>query len=98
VTAQGPNEGTTRSVRALIRGTVQGVGFRCATYDQATALGARGYVRNLADSSVEAVFEGDEATVERALAFVREGPPMASVTGVAVEPISYRGFSGFEIL
>ena len=86
-----------RSVRALISGIVQGVGFRYATEREARALGARGYVQNLADRRVEAVFEGDAETVDRALAFVREGPPLANVTGVEVEPISYQGFSGFEI-
>ena len=54
-------------------------------------------MQNLADRRVEAVFEGDAETVDRALAFVREGPPLANVTGVEVEPISYQGFSGFEI-
>ena len=86
-----------RCVRALIRGTVQNVGFRYATYHEATALGARGYVRNLPGQLVEAVFEGDDATLERALAFVRQGPPLARVTGVEVESISYQGFSDFEI-
>ena len=47
-----------RCVRALISGTVQGVGFRYATQHQARALGARGYVRNLPDGRVELVLEG----------------------------------------
>lgn len=87
-----------RCVRALIRGTVQGVGFRYATRDAAKALGARGYVRNLPGDLVEAVFEADEETVERALAFVAHGPPAARVTGVEAEPIKCRGFSDFDIL
>lgn len=86
-----------RCVRALISGTVQGVGFRYATQHQARTLGARGYVRNLPGQRVEAVFEGDDATLERALSFVRRGPPLARVTEVEVESISLQGFLDFEI-
>ncbi len=86
-----------RCARALISGTVQGVGFRDSTQRSARALGARGYVRNLPDRRVEAVFEGSLETVESALAFVREGPPGARVTGVEVEELTTQGFRGFEI-
>jgi acylphosphatase len=86
-----------RCVRALISGTVQGVWFRDSTRRSAQALGARGYVRNLPDGRVEAVFEGEPESVDGALAFVREGPRGARVTGVEVEELSTQGFAGFEI-
>jgi acylphosphatase len=86
-----------RCVRALISGTVQGVWFRNATQRSARALGARGYVRNLPDRRVEAVFQGNPDTVESALAFVREGPPDARVTQVEVEELSNQEFHDFEI-
>ena len=86
-----------RCVRALISGTVQGVCFRDATQRSARALGARGYVRNLPDRRVEAIFEGSPDTVESALEFVREGPRGARVTSVEVEELSSQGFRGFEI-
>ena len=86
-----------RCVRARVSGTVQGVGFRFATQRAATSLGARGYVKNLPDQRVEAVFEGTDAAVERALAFVHRGPSHAKVTGVETEPLDPQGFQGFEI-
>jgi acylphosphatase len=86
-----------RCVRALISGIVQGVGFRDSTQRSALALGARGYVKNLTDRRVEAVFEGSPETVERALAFVRQGPRGSRVTRVEVEELSSQGFPGFEI-
>ena len=86
-----------RCVRARISGIVQGVGFRHATLRRAIALGVRGYVRNLPDSSVEAVFEGSARVVEEALTFVRRGPNGSRVAGVEVEPIAPQGFSDFEI-
>lgn len=87
-----------RCVRAWISGKVQGVGFRWATQDAAASVGARGYVRNLPDQRVEAVFEGDESVVTQALDFVRQGPPDARVDGVEIEPLPLAGYPGFEIL
>ena len=84
-------------MRARIRGIVQGVGFRYATQRRAKALGVRGYVRNLPDQSVEAVFEGSAAVVEEAIAFVRRGPSGSRVAGVEVEPLTPQGFPDFEI-
>jgi acylphosphatase len=73
--------------RALIRvsGKVQGVFFRQSTVAMAQGLGLRGWVRNLADGSVEALFEGEQATVEEAIAWCRQGPPRASVSSLQCE-------------
>ena len=57
-----------RRVHVLVSGRVQGVFFRGATHAQMRALGLSGWVRNLADGRVEAVVEGDDARVEKALA------------------------------
>jgi acylphosphatase len=73
-----------KRVRALVTGHVQGVGFRDATRRRATALGLHGWVRNLADGRVEALFEGEDGAVDAALEFVRQGPPLARVSDVAV--------------
>ncbi len=86
-----------RCVRARISGRVQGVGFRWATQRAAVSLGARGYVRNLPDDRVEAVFEGNESIVDQALAFVRKGPAGALVTGVETESLPSAGYTEFEI-
>jgi acylphosphatase len=84
--------------RALVRGRVQGVWFRGATRERALALGVTGWVRNLADGRVEAVFEGEPAAVESALAFVERGPRSARVDDVEVERGEASGaFASFEI-
>ena len=86
-----------RCVLARIRGGVQGVGFRYATLQTARELGAHGYVMNRPDGSVEAVFEGDPAVVERCLAFVRQGPSGARVSEVETEALPACELPEFEI-
>ncbi|MGE0749327.1 MAG: acylphosphatase [Variibacter sp.] len=68
----------------VIRGRVQGVGFRYWTQGEALRLGLEGFVRNRRDGTVEAMFSGPTAAVEAMLAACRQGPPGARVT--AVEP------------
>lgn len=65
-----------------IKGTVQGVMFRDATRRLAEDLGLTGWVKNLPEGSVEAVFEGDRGDCERALEFARSGPESAQVEAV----------------
>ena len=72
-------------VHVLIEGRVQGVFFRASTRDEARARGLSGWVRNLADGRVEAVFEGDKAVVENMLAWCRKGPPYAYVDQVDID-------------
>jgi acylphosphatase len=67
-----------------VSGRVQGVWFRESTRRVADELGLCGWVRNLPDGRVEAVFEGEGAAVARVLEFVRGGPARAQVTGVEV--------------
>jgi acylphosphatase len=67
-----------------IRGRVQGVWFRQATRRTAEQLGLAGWVRNLPDGRVEAVFEGEASAVESALEFVRAGPAQARVVEVEI--------------
>ncbi len=78
-------------VHVLIEGRVQGVFFRAATRDEARARGLSGWVRNLADGRVEAVFEGDKAVVENMLAWCRKGPPYAYVDHVDLDWQPYQG-------
>jgi len=65
-----------------VRGLVQGVFFRDSTRQTAERLGLRGWVRNLPDGRVEAVFQGERAACETALDYVRKGPPSARVEEV----------------
>jgi len=62
---------------------VQGVGYRVAIAEAASALGVAGWARNRRDGTVEAVVQGDDAAVERLLAWCRHGPPSARVTAIA---------------
>ncbi len=83
--------------RAVVRGIVQGVGFRFYAERTARALGVRGWVRNRPDGSVESVAEGDEAAVEEYLRRLERGPSGARVDGVEIEPLSPPGSAAFEV-
>lgn len=74
-----------RRVHAIVTGRVQGVSYRATTADVARRLGLVGWVRNLADGSVELEAEGDPARVAALLAWCDHGPPAAEVTRVAVD-------------
>lgn len=83
--------------RVLVSGRVQGVGFRWSCRRMAESQGVAGWCRNLTDGRVEACFEGDPASVERAVAWCRGGPPSALVTGVDVTPELPKGEQGFSL-
>lgn len=72
------------SVHVLIDGRVQGVGFRYATQREAQSLGLNGWVRNLPDGQVEAVFEGPREDLDAMLEWCEQGPSFARVTSVKV--------------
>ena len=69
----------------LIEGIVQGVSFRYYTMQEAKAMGVRGWVRNLWDGRVEAVFEGEESTIQSIVDWCSHGPPSARVDDLKVE-------------
>jgi acylphosphatase len=66
----------------IVSGRVQGVFFRARTRDEARNHGVRGWVRNLPDDRVEAVFEGDRTAVQQVLDWCHRGPPDAYVDDV----------------
>ena len=66
----------------VIKGRVQGVGFRYSAYRQAQSLGLTGWVRNRSDGTVEAEFEGARGALDSMLAWAKEGPPLARVSSV----------------
>ena len=68
--------------RFVVSGNVQGVGFRWFTHRAAVREGVTGFVRNLADGTVEAFVEGDEEAVTRVERAIRRGPPGARVDEV----------------
>ena len=84
--------------RYVVTGRVQGVGFRWFTHDAAAREGIHGWVRNLANGSVEVVGEGEAESMARFEAAVRRGPGAARVGDVEVEDQPPAGrTTGFEI-
>jgi acylphosphatase len=67
------------TIRTIISGRVQGVGYRAWTIAKASSLGLKGWVRNLSDGSVEAVFSGEETIVATMIEACKEGPPASRV-------------------
>ena len=85
-------------MRAIVKGIVQGVGYRFFVEDRAYELGLTGYVRNLPDGTVEVVAEGDKEVLELLLEHLRRGPRSARVTDVEVERGEATGeFKDFRI-
>lgn len=76
---------------------MQGVCFRVECRREARALGLAGWVRNRADGTVEAVFEGPEAQLEAMAAWMRHGPPQAEVDRVETVEERPEGSTGFVI-
>jgi len=68
-----------KTLRVIISGRVQGIGYRAWTISAASSMGLKGWVRNRNDGSVEAVFSGDEKNVTAMIDSCKEGPPMARV-------------------
>ncbi len=84
-------------VHLFISGRVQGVCYRAFTQDQAIRLGLTGWVRNMHDGRVEAVFEGEREQIEQAILSCKRGPSGAHVTDVDITWENPLGKQGFEI-
>jgi acylphosphatase len=83
--------------RVLITGQVQGVGYRITCRRVALKHGVRGWVRNLPDGRVEAVFEGPADEVEHLLEWARHGPGLAAVADVTVQAEPPEALATFQI-
>ena len=81
----------------FVSGTVQGVYYRANTRDAARERGVDGWVRNLDDGRVEAVFEGPRAAVEDLVGWCHTGSPAATVEGVDAEYGDPEGEEGFAV-
>ena len=81
----------------FVSGTVQGVYYRANTRDAANERGVDGWVQNLSDGRVEAVFEGREDAVEEMVEWCHTGSPAADVSDVTVEYGDPEGEDGFRI-
>jgi acylphosphatase len=81
----------------FVSGRVQGVYYRATTRERAREEGVDGWVKNLDDGRVEAVFEGDRSAVEAMVEWCHTGSPSARVEGVEAEYGDPTGVEGFEI-
>ncbi|XP_062003832.1 uncharacterized protein LOC133721278 [Rosa rugosa] len=89
-------QSSTKTVRLVIKGRVQGVFYRNWTIENATQLGLKGWVRNRRDGSVETLLSGNSDAVQEMEQRCRRGPPSAMVTGLEVYPSTDDPGSGFE--
>ncbi len=90
------------AVTVRITGRVQGVAYRYWTQTQAKRLNISGWVRNMADGSVEALFAGSPGAIDAMINTCRDGPRMARVTDIATSPVAPvppegAGSAGFQI-
>lgn len=85
------------AIRCLIEGRVQGVWYRAWTQKTAAALGLSGWVRNLPDGRVEALFQGPAGRVREMINACRSGPPAARVDGIEEHPADPPGGDGFTV-
>jgi len=85
-------------VYIVVSGRVQGVFFRAETQEKAKELGVFGWVKNLAEGRVEAVFEGERAKVEEMVEWAKKGPSGAIIDHLDLSWEEHRGkFTNFEI-
>ncbi|CAE6085869.1 unnamed protein product [Arabidopsis arenosa] len=87
---------SSKTVRVVIKGRVQGVCYRNWTVENAEQLGVKGWVRNRRDGSVEALFSGPPEAVDEMHHRCRRGPPAAMVTGLEAFPSTEDPGSSFE--
>lgn len=87
-----------RAVRVIVRGRVQGVGFRAYAEREAGRFGLDGWVRNRRDGTVEAVLAGEAAAVDRMLLSLGVGPPGAHVVNIRSLPHEDAVGGGFRVL
>ena len=81
----------------FVSGNVQGVFFRYEARERARGRGLAGWVRNLPDGRVEAVFEGPQEAVEELVEWCRRGPRGAEVTEIEVDTEEPEGLEGFDV-
>ena len=81
----------------IVSGKVQGVGYRFSTVNKAKQVGVSGWVRNLLDSRVEAVFQGTQEQVDAMIRWCYQGSPASVVKDVLVEYEQPEGIQGFDV-
>ncbi len=88
----------TAAVSVRITGRVQGVFFRAETRKAALLVQVDGYVKNMTDGSVQALFQGSRDQIEKMLEWCRDGAPLSKVEGVNAQPVAIQPeIKGFQI-
>jgi acylphosphatase len=86
-----------KSVHVVVRGRVQGVGYRAWLARCALDLGLKGWVRNRYDGTVEAILLGPASAVEVMLGLCGKGPRFSEVEAVEVSPVVNEGWPDFSV-
>jgi acylphosphatase len=86
-----------KSVRVAISGRVQGVGYRAWVEQRAIDLDLKGWVRNRADGSVEAVLAGPADVVETMIELCRKGPRLSAVTRIETSAVAHEDWPDFSV-
>ncbi len=88
-----------KSVKIIVKGTVQGIFFRQFTKEHADNLKLMGFCRNLENNDVEVVVEGEGESIEKLINKIKEGPEHSQIRHVGVEERKWSGdFSEFKVL
>ena len=87
-----------KTVRLIIKGKVQGVFYRATAKDVADLLAIKGWVKNLPDNNVEITATATDESLQKFIAWCKQGPPKAKVDEVIVEYLDLQEFSGFKII
>ena len=87
-----------QTISIVVKGRVQGVYFRQTAQDKATTLGITGTVRNLPDRSVKIIATGIKEQLDKLIAWCRQGPSRAEVSGIELKEEALREFPDFRIL
>ena len=85
------------AIHVRVSGRVQGVFYRAFTKERASALGVKGWVRNIPGGGVEAVLEGERQKVGEMLKLMKVGPAGAMVLGMELSEIEGKGYEDFKI-
>jgi len=85
-------------LHVFVSGYVQGIGYRQFVKTKAQELNLAGWVRNLPDGRVEAVFAGESYNIQKMLEYLKKGPFLAEVKEIKTEEIEDQKFNSFEIV